>query len=103
MSVGATSNPKRSVISSLVNGKPFFVSDTPASRSSRLLLGEFQVTWYRPTGQNCHPVNASGASLPIPLHPRTWYDWVSANTFTLLRGEACHVSRPATLFNHSFR
>ena len=44
LAVGATSNPNSFVISSLVYGNPFFVSDTPASNSSRLLAGELQVT-----------------------------------------------------------
>src|SRR5262245_13665222 len=99
MSVGFTVNPKMSVACSLVYGKPFCPYPAPASRRILLVIGEFQVTWYKPAGQKLHAVCASGAALS--LCPRTWYDCVSKKPLILCRGDACQVTRPAWLFNHS--
>src|SRR5262245_48624768 len=101
MSAGPTTNPKMSVNCSRVQGKAPFVSDAPVSISSRLVNGALHDAWYRPaSAKSQHECDSGAVNAPRPL---TWYDWMSANAFTLFLGDTCHVTRAAWLLSHSFR
>src|SRR5215510_12876257 len=72
-----------------------------ASSRSRFERGEFQLIDRSPVGERFQLIIASGASLPVVVRRQMHCDWISANAFTLFRGETCHVIRPEWLFTRS--
>ena len=71
----------------------------PASSSNRVVAGEDQVTCSTRGPARLLP-RASGAvvALPPPVHD-VHNRCSSQKKLNLLRGEACHVSRPLTFFH----
>src|SRR5258706_9633782 len=92
MSSGFTLNSSFEYVGQLPSTRP-----RPASNSSRLVTGAFQVAWYRPAGWSRKLKNDSGApTFPLATFAWQWQSrWGSTKKLNLLRSDARHVTRVA--------